>query len=138
MKETSRESNKEYRDLLISTLQESQRAYDKAVLTLSGGALGVSIAFLRDIVGPHSIVCSGLLFAAWLLWGVSVCFVLVSFLSSAFAQRHAITKVDSGQIHSSHLGGWFDTVTLVLNIGSGFFFVVGVILFGLFSYRNMR
>jgi hypothetical protein len=42
----------QYRALLVQTWQKTQDDIDKAILSLSGGALGVSFVFLKDIVGP--------------------------------------------------------------------------------------
>lgn len=39
------------RKLLIDAQQQSYQQFDKAILTLSSGGLGVSIIFLRDILG---------------------------------------------------------------------------------------
>jgi hypothetical protein len=38
----------DYRSLLVQTWQKAQDDFDKAVLSLSGGALGVSFIFLKD------------------------------------------------------------------------------------------
>src|SRR4051812_17758561 len=83
---TQDESDNQYRDLIEKGAQKSQSDYDKAVLTLSGGALGVSIAFVKDIVGKDA-HHSYYLTAAWLLWGVSCAAVLLSYYSSAVAHR---------------------------------------------------
>ena len=71
-----------YRQALETLKQNSQESYDKTVLSLSAGALGVSFAFVTDIVGDWPAQRPGYLFAAWLFWGVSVTSVLFSFLSS--------------------------------------------------------
>ncbi len=130
--------NEEYRDSLISTEQKSTEQYDKAVLTLSGGALGVSFAFVRDLVGPDAVVCPGLLLVGWTCWALSCCSVLFSFYFSHQALRRAIRQLDSGKIHSQAPGGWLDRATGVLNLLGGVLFVVGVVFAGTFGYYNMR
>jgi hypothetical protein len=40
---------KEYRDHLVLSKKEAQRDFDKTVFALSGGAIGVSFAFITDI-----------------------------------------------------------------------------------------
>jgi hypothetical protein len=44
-----------YRKHLVDSCQKSQEAYDKAVLALSAGALGVTINFVKDIIGGHPV-----------------------------------------------------------------------------------
>src|ERR1051325_8367007 len=68
----------EYRNHLVLAGQKAQEDYDKAVMTLSGGALGVSFAFLKDIVGPGDLLNETLLFFSWISWGLSVTAVLFS------------------------------------------------------------
>ena len=46
----------EYRKDLIALEQRAQEAYDTTLLTLSGGALGVSFAFVKDFLGTQAAV----------------------------------------------------------------------------------
>ena len=41
-----------YRETLQRLAGSSQSEHDKAVMTLSGGALGISFAFLKDVATP--------------------------------------------------------------------------------------
>ena len=59
-----------YREWLVVAEQKSQENFDKTVLTLSGGALGISFAFLKDIVGPQPIILSVFLLTAWFAWEI--------------------------------------------------------------------
>ncbi len=80
----------EYRNHLVLAGQKAQEDYDKAVMTLSGGALGISFAFLKDIVGPGDLLNETLLFFAWISWGLSVTAVLFSYyFSQWFGQNQA-------------------------------------------------
>ena len=58
----------EYRRSLVALRQDAQVDYDKAILTLSGGALGISFAFFRDITGKLGTGHAGFLLAAWIFW----------------------------------------------------------------------
>ena len=68
---TDNEVRADYRGLLISTEQASQTDFDKGVLALSGGALGLSFAFTKDIVGTTHVVHIGFLLSAWIAWAAS-------------------------------------------------------------------
>ena len=50
MNEDDTKNYLEERKLLIEAQQQSYQQFDKAILTLSSGGLGVSIIFLRDIL----------------------------------------------------------------------------------------
>lgn len=107
------------------------------MLTLSGGALGISFAFVKDFVGTNYIIQSNLFYAAWFCWGISVSCALYSFLSSSLASRHAIKQIDSDKIYSQHPGGLLDIFTAILNISSGLLFLIGVVLITIFVSYNM-
>lgn len=126
----------DYRNLLISLITKSEESYDKAVLTLSGGALGISFAFLNGIIETRPIISPKLLVSSWFLWSISVVFILSSFFSSGKSLRSTVAKLDSGQ--QECIKGLWTTVTFVLNVLSGLLFIAGVIVFSLFVYKNVR
>jgi hypothetical protein len=66
----------DYRKHLQTAEQKSQEDFDKTVLSLSGGALGISFIFLKDVIGPNPVVSPNLLFTAWVAWGSSTFCVL--------------------------------------------------------------
>jgi hypothetical protein len=125
-------SDNEYRKHLVETRQKSQDAYDKTVLALSAGALGITINFVKAIIGahPHS---TGLLMTAWVCWGVGCAAVLYSHFASVTAHNEAIAALDEDR--EPDKGS--DKVTMGLNFASGALFVVGLLLFGLFAYSNL-
>jgi hypothetical protein len=78
-RDESDDSLDDYRRHLVDARQKSQESYDKTVLSLSSGSLGVSFAFLKSVVGsgPHSTTI--LLFSAWTFWAISATVVLTSY-----------------------------------------------------------
>ncbi len=132
------ERESRYRKLLETLKQQSQESYDKTVLSLSAGALGVSFAFVKDIVGSWPAQEPSWLFTAWIFWGLSVTAVLFSFLCSQKALRKAIKQVDDGQIDSMKLGGALNKVTIILNNAAGIAFLLGVISMIKFVSYNMK
>ena len=126
-----------YRSQLLAAEQKMQEDFDKTVLSLSGGALGISFAFITDVVGEGPLVQKSLLLAAWVVWGLSVTCVLASFYVSHLALRRAITQTDSGRIHQEWPGGRYDKVTAVLNAGGGLLFFLGVVLVVVFVSSNL-
>jgi heme exporter protein D len=117
----------DYRTHLVLAEQKAQEDYDKCVLTLSGGALGISFAFIKDIVGTSSLAHPWALAIAWLAWALSILCVLLSYFASQQALRKAIQQVDRKEIRQARPGGAFDRVTAGLNVAGGVLFFAGVV-----------
>lgn len=127
----------EYRKMLESYAFEAANAYDKAIMSLSGGALGVSFAFVKNIVtkpAPDTVIW---LWYAWISLGVSLASIIVSMLFSQKAIRTAITQVDDGTIYSVQPGGCSSYFTTFLTWLSGICFVVGVVFLAYFAKINL-
>lgn len=127
-----------YRAFLVVAEQKAQEDFDKTVLSLSGGALGVSFAFVKDIVGSQPMVYSELLLGAWIAWGASITFILTSFYTSRQALKKAIQQVDAGQIYDQFPGGWYSRFVAILNTFGGLLFFIGVVLIVFFVKFNLR
>ncbi|MBC8876078.1 MAG: hypothetical protein H8E44_42170 [Planctomycetes bacterium] len=127
----------EYRQHLVLAEQKSQETYDKTVLSLSGGALGISFAFVDKFLTGQTVVLTGCLVSAWVCWGLSVAFALASHFCSQQALRHAIKQVDKGEIYIREPGGKFSIATNVCNVAGGVLFLVGLILMVFFVGANI-
>jgi hypothetical protein len=132
------EDLRQYRQQLLTADQKAQEDFDKTVLTLSGGALGISFAFVKDIVGNKPLTNPDWLLCAWIAWGISVASVLASFYFSQRALRHAIKQVDQNRIYEQTPGRMYSRITSVLNAIGGVLFLVGVILIVMFAGKNLR
>jgi hypothetical protein len=120
-----------YRSELAQLEQKSQDTYDKAILTLSGGALGISMAVVKDYLDRKSGTRS-LLVGAWLSWALSLAAILFSFESSRSSLRKALARLDAGARTLQELRSLSTKLTSALNWVAGVLFVVGVILFAAF------
>jgi hypothetical protein len=125
-----------YKEVLTRLEQEAQSDYDKAVMALSGGALGVTFSFWKELSGRAAPVHSGFLVVAWICWGLSVTSVLFSFYTSQRALRHAISQVEERTIYLYRPGGWFGRITTSLNAFGGILFFLGLLLTCIFAYQN--
>jgi len=139
MSEETTESERlaDYRKWLVAAEQKSQEDFDKTVLSLSGGALGISFIFLKDVIGPKPIVMPSFLLAAWLVWAFSTFVVLTSYYLSHLALRRAITQVDDGTIYNQPPGGKFARLTAILNATGAVLFLVGVCCITVFAGVNL-
>ncbi|HVG07062.1 MAG TPA: hypothetical protein VNM67_05110 [Thermoanaerobaculia bacterium] len=127
----------EYRQHLILAEQKAQDDYDKGVLTLAGGGLGISLAFVEKVVGSGTLVYPNLLVGAWLCWTGSIASVLISYFLSRHALRCAIAQVD-GHVQVRRLGGSMAVATEVANSISGLLFVIGAVLISIFAVNNLE
>lgn len=134
---TQEEQLLEYRKWLVAAEQKSQEDFDKTVLSLSGGALGISFVFLKDVVGTNPILQPSFLFTAWIAWAFSTFAVLVSYFLSHLALRHAIAQVDTDSIYSKRPGGLFAQSTAILNALGAILFLLGVCLITAFASANL-
>src|SRR3990170_935291 len=73
---------KAYRDWLVQADQKTLEAYDKAVMTLSGGALAISLTFVNDVIPSPIAGTVKLLIAAWVSLALSIAAILISKLTS--------------------------------------------------------
>src|SRR5216684_4498670 len=127
----------EYRTHLVGARQKAHEDFDKTVLMLSGGGLGVSFAFVKDLLTGGSISCRACLFSSWVCWGMSVVTILVSYFSSQLALNRAITQIDSGE-RPQRPGGAFRWITIILNALGGLLFMAGLILLIIFVSHNLE
>lgn len=127
----------EYRKWLVAAEQKSQEDFDKTVLSLSGGALGISFVFLKDVIGTNPILHPSLLFASWLAWAFSTFAVLTSYYLSHLALRNAISQLDAGKIYKQRPGGTLALWTAFLNATGAILFLIGVCCITAFAYLNL-
>ena len=123
-----------YRDLLQELSVKSQEQYDKTVITLSIGALGLSFAFIKDIVDIK--VANGINFltGSWICFTLSVLSVLLSFLASKYALNQAIVAEDNNKEININRA---DLITTILNWLSSAFFIIGLIFIIVFVKLNL-
>ena len=84
-----------YRQHLVLADQKAIEDFDKTIITLASGALAVSLAFMKDIVGADPVHWRICLQIAWLLLTLSLGLVLISFWCSHKALRRALADFDA-------------------------------------------
>lgn len=128
----------EERKLLVSAERESAQQFDKSILTLSAGALALSITFIDKLV-PHPKESSiFFLVGAWGLFCLSLLITLVSFLTSQAAcraQRDILDDDISGEeiIKVNKPALWTNRLNY-FSIGS---FVLGITTLVIFCASNL-
>jgi hypothetical protein len=129
-----------HRSTLARLEEQTQSDYDKAVMSLSGGALGVSLLYIRQVADSPPYAYWSILLVAWSAWTLSVTSCLFSLAISGVALRKEIDQLDEellqerpGTIDEKKAKGGrvWDAVTGFLNWAGSILFVVGAVsMFG--------
>jgi hypothetical protein len=139
-------------DQLCATNLEVSARFDHWVLTLSGGAIGVSLAFLKDLAPEPA---ANTTFLPGLAWVFLVLSLLAGFSSLLTAQHGALKAiaiagleykarkagVDRGedpQTISIEVKNIMNLVTLVLNWVATVGFILGTAFLCCFAYSNLK
>ncbi len=127
-----------YRDFLMDKHHQASVSFDKAVMTLSGGALGISLTFLHDVVSSPLPETKIFLTTSWLSFALSLASILISYLTSIGSLRKAMGQVDDGTIYNVKTPGGIPTLlTVTLRITSAIGFLSGVFFFIVFALNNI-
>jgi hypothetical protein len=101
-------------------------------MTLAGGALGISLAFVHQ-VAPNP-THKGWLAWAWGLLALSLLLIFASFLASQQAILREIRLRDRKKVWGWDIPGW---MTTTLNVTSGAAFIMGVVCLVRFAWFNI-
>ena len=123
------------RQRLVNAHHQASRDFDRTVMTLAAGALGLSIAFMKDIAGPDANALPAL-GAAWFLFAATLMVILVSFLTSQAGLLYQIEVID-GRKPEVAPGGTYGRWTLRLNAAAAVALVAGVLSLVLFAINNV-
>ena len=126
------------RQTLNLALIEQSKAFDKAILTLSGGALGLSLIFIKDIVVNPMPWTKLLLGGSWAAFSLAILLMLVSMLISQKAIRLHLDNLEELRAGTSVIEqNKSAKYTGIINVVSILSFLVGVLLLASFSWQNL-
>lgn len=131
------EELKEYRQGLIDTQRKLNESYDKLLVTLSGGALALSIAFLKDVIGSNEIVHPNLLLIAWAFFVISLASILGEILFGIQAHKRAVEQVDDKTIRKEKVGGKSSSWTTRFHWTAAASLIAGLIFISAFAFFNL-
>jgi hypothetical protein len=120
----------------IEVLQDienrSWRQFDETMITLSAGALGLSIAFVRNIVKQPGY--KYMLATAWCCFGATLVVMVFSFMLSICAVRKEATiEMGQGEVQETNRA---DSILNIMNWGALVIFSIGVMFLALFALLN--
>ena len=127
------EQRAEARRTYVEVSRASAEAFDKAVATISAGALALSITFIHDIApAPKDTLWIGL---SWAAFSGALLTSMFSFLTSEKAHRVGIQQLEDG-VKKYVRSGW-DKATIVLNACSAALVSAGAGCLAYFAYLNL-
>lgn len=128
---------REYRKYLSDAEQKISESYIKTIVALSSGALGVSFAFIKDVLGTKEPVWTPVLMTAWIFLTGSLASIVFYLVFARYAFLKAIKQVDAGTINDESPGGWQGKITDIIHIIGAALLIGGLLLIGVFLAKNL-
>jgi hypothetical protein len=127
------------RNSLITAEKESSQYFDKAILTLAAGALGLSLTFI-DKIAPSPKGCTlYLLSVAWIFFCASMLSTLISFLTSQSACRKQREILENEFFSKTKaIKNTTSKITNILNWIAIILFILGAAFLVAFSLVNLE
>lgn len=126
-----------YRDKIQELENASSEAFDKVIVTLSGGALAITMTLVGQVLPKHDALA--LIVIGWVLFALSLTLTLVALKTSQVAMRRQIDIIDE----VASRGGALDahrnranSFTAGLNNLALFAFITGMVLTVIFVAVN--
>lgn len=130
-----------FREELVKKQNSNSENYDKSILTLASGGLGLSLAFIKDVVPIASVTCRTVLIQSWFLFVGAIVVTIVSFQTSQAAIRTSLDHAEKYYLqrrdeYVNARNVWVN-VTDMLNILSGVLFVAAILWTAYFVAMNL-
>lgn len=129
----------QHRNYLITTSLAQIGQFDKLIVTLSGGALALSLTFIKEISPTPSPTSKWLVLAAWIFFTGSLVSTLFSHLTSHKDADFEIKKLDESYEKQEDVynpANPFRNKTVWLNRISATAFLLGLLLLVAFASIN--
>lgn len=127
-------STSDERSRLITSHQAASDAFDRALMTLSAGSLGLSIVFVKDIARDPVSVWT--LEVSWILMGLSLLAIVASFVASVEVHKRLIDGLDCDRRYDEE-PRWARQGVTWLNGVAGLLFVSGAGFLITFAMLNV-
>lgn len=129
-----KEDKKPYLERLNKVYIESSSQFDKQVLFIASGALGISFAFIKDIVKLDVATQKPLLLLAWASFGAVILICILSHYTSLKAINFKIENIYQKTDKTSK---WYDFFTKLFNILMIVLLAAGLVFLIVFIGINM-
>jgi len=133
-----KKTRKEIRNELMNSAHDLHRRFDKTLITLSGGALAISLSFIQNVIGGEKAISKIYALLAWCSWAFSLTSILLALYFATLHYGDAIRKLDKGDLDNNKAVIKYSKLIPYLNKIGTIFFMIGVFLFIIFTYKNIR
>lgn len=131
----------EYRKILLDRQLSNSEKYDGALLSLSTGVLGLSLAFIKDIVPIGGLLIVWVLVVSWVLFAISIILTITSYITSQkgistqleYAEEYYLKGNEDYLNKENPYSGW----TECFNLWSGVCFIFALLFTILFVTVNL-
>ena len=121
----------------LEELEEKVHAgYDKTVITLSGGALGLSLTFIKNITVEKALE-RYLAHYAVSFWGFSLSSLLLAYFCGILAYKRAKKMLLKNKLNEKNPGEIYAHLTNIFSALGGIAFILGVIYIVRFINKNI-
>jgi hypothetical protein len=143
-KTRAEELHDEYRKKVWEDTKSGTENFDKYLLTFSSGALGLSLAFIKDVAPIGQAVWIPSLFASWVAFLLCILVTLVSFRISILALEGMLPHLNEFYLNGNadafdkHRESWLTKAVEWLAWAGIILFICGVFFTMMFVYANIR
>jgi len=143
-KTRAEELHDEYRKKVWEDTKSGTENFDKYLLTFSSGALGLSLAFIKDVAPIGQAVWIPSLFVSWVAFLLCILVTLISFRISILALEAMVPHLDdfylkgNAEAFNKHRENWLTKAVELLAWTGIFLFICGVFFTMMFVYANIR
>lgn len=131
----------EYRKILLDRQLSNSEKYDGALLSLSTGVLGLSLAFIKDIVPIGDLIIVWVLIVSWALFAISIILTITSYITSQkgintqleYTEEYYL-KGNKGYLKKENP---YSVWTECFNLSSGVCFILALVVTILFVTVNL-
>lgn len=132
--ENMSDDNDKYWHSVYELYKESSKQYDKNVLYVASGALGLSMTFIKDIVDFSSVECKVLLLIAWSILVITILTTLLShFVSMKALNQKMATIDDDNDPKTKMLNGVLEKLNFLMLV----LLPLGILFLLIFIYLNI-
>lgn len=130
----------EWRRVLTESSRQTSQQFDKFTLTLSAGALAISLTFVRELAQQPTLGSVVILGISWMGYIACICSTMASFQLSNQSTNREIEIIDSELRGDSDVDdrNSFGRLTELLNWLSLISFVISTLLLISFALANVR
>jgi len=130
-----------HRDQTWEDIKASSDEFDKNLLTFSSGALGLSLAFIKDIVKLESAVALPWLYCSWAFLSACIILTIFSYRFSIWAQEKRFDDLvkyflEDDKTAFNRKTVWSRALEVCANVGA-IFLLAGVITTVVFVSKNV-